>query len=1469
MKKMNFYEMCYKSIFAIAMMFITINAQAQSCVGGSPTTSGANVTISACTGTAVAILPADILISGTTSAVNLYSLGGTPITNTGAGVASYIGKIIRAEAVNGTTVVCWGYIKLEDKTAPVITCPAGVTLACADAVWANGVAGTTLLNSLGQVGELSGPSSTSQSVNLLTGLVNSVTPTLNGTLALDGIVTECSKWTQYYSDVITGTKCTGFSVTRTWWAKDGWDNTSATCTQVITILAPVAPVITNLNASALCADITPAILADILSGTGPTALRPTVTGSTACGFDLVFKSGMTLNGTCAGSYRIMRTYSLVNTCVGTTTDYTQTITVTNTAAPTVSANYDNYTRAIDGTYCWLMSGTMQMTSTKYKTVISNVTTTFNGGTTVVSPLVSSTVCSAANVRIQLSGLDNGCFPGALTYSSNDNRITISATGLITNKPGQPFMRAAGSTANPTFTVTATTVCGLTVSHTFEVNLSDNMNPNTSCKVFTTATLDENGTVRVPVSAFENGSSDNCGIERQLVRRMTVPGNLGCGVNSQLAETACWNDYVDFSCEDVGDNGGQILVILRSVDAAGNTSDCMVNVNVVDKSAPSCTNQTDINRFCSDVDLNNYKLLFKRPAAFDNCGVTLKDSTITNLAISCGAGTSTATWTFKDCAGNEASCTQRLVVSTIEGYRIKRICDEPIACSNISVVAGLPLGSDAYKTWLENKVVAEMTLLNGSGAEVNGGAIVGSNNYTTVGSGLKTCSAPVVTTEFVKFGSAQYCQIYRYRVTVIDHCNPRYNYTSQLAFQGSAAQVSIGGLVGSSCTSQYYQDDRGVVVFEYFVKISDITPPTSAPPPAVDSCIYSGCNYNYSYDLTGKDDCGTGFTGVSDPTTLTYMWSVVNLTTGVTLPITAANSTPTIRLTGLNFGDTYSICYRVTDLCAIASQQYCWTIRGRDCKKPSIVCQNANAEIMPLTGTVGGGGEIVVPVDDLILSASDNCTAIKRYLKSTGRGVLQKKNGFAANGTQLWANWVAADGVAAAQGIKFTCEDTRLVTTAAYGSNKVVDVQVWAEDLAVPANADFCVAKVTLNNNMGACGATVFIAGAARTESNAIVNNVTVFANVNGAMVTSADVASGNFSLLMAAATTNVQVRAAKNNNDDASQGVTTFDIAKVSQHVLDIAKLASPYQWIAADVDKSNEIDATDMLHMRRFILKITPSLPGGNFRFIDRAYTFRNAANPFGEDFPEVVNIATLNANTTANFVAVKLGDVNGSYSALAPRGSRTLTLLANDMNVVAGNEYTVNITSDKLDASAFQGTFSFNGATVKSVKAGSLNNMTEGNFGIFANAVTASWNGKTQEASDVMTITFVANKSGKLSDMMTVNSALTQAVANDATGNEMNVSLKFNTGKVAGGEFALYQNQPNPVANETTIGFNLPKDGQARLTITAVDGKVVKVVNGEYKAGYNTVTVNKSDLNASGVFYYRLETADHSASKKMIIIE
>jgi hypothetical protein len=1480
MKKMNFYSNCCKTLFAVVMMLMTINVQAQTCIGGSATVPGANFTLDcAAPGLNQTVSPADvgqdIIARNLANQVWLSSNGGSPISNSvstgtvntggvsSSGLSAYIGKIIKAEIRNpaGTTVLCWGYIKIEDKAAPVITCPANVTLTCIQAAAGNAT-------NLAIVGELSGPGSTSAALNRVSAA------NATGAGALDGTVTECSKWNQFWSDAVTGTPCTGQTITRTWWAKDEWGNTSATCAQTITIQAPVAPTLGNLTVNTTCTVVTPAVLQDILNNTEAASLNFKVTGFNAtCGFDLQPNGTMLLRGTCAGKFTIMRMYKLVNTCTGTFTNETQIINVTDLSLPTVSATYNNYTRETGGTYCWFMNGTMQMTSPKYRTVVNSVTTAFANNSastpTLIRPLASSTMCGAANISVQLTGVDNSCFPGALTYSTSDSRISISATGLITNKTGQPFMKTAAG-ANPIFSVTATTACGSSVGHWFQVVLDDNMTPNTVCKVFTTATVDENGFVRVPVSAFENGSSDNCGIERQMVRRMTNPTGDQCTSRTQVAvaETAftandpnCWNDYVDFTCADVKD--GNIMVALRTVDAAGNYSDCMINVEVIDKTGPTCTNQPQINRICTDVDLSSYKSLFVQPSAFDNCGiVSVSSSDSPELALNCGKGEATRTWTFTDCAGLTTSCTQKLVVAPVYGFTVPKIADETKTCA---------LGTAGIDAILE---ADRRTIINSA--------------TLTTRNGAKTCSAPIVETEYWKYSSSQYCQVYRVRYTIIDKCDPFYDYLNAPIQAGSNCGIMYDPRVGggyfygipnATCTTVTSvpagSDLLGrtlpghIVIYERIITINDVTAPTSTVPTAPDACttystpgvaggtqvLNQGCTWSYYQVLTGADNCGASGTAASDPATVTFMWRVVaksipGVTAGTQI---LTGNTSLVALNNIAFG-TYTVCYRVTDLCGNMSQEYCYDISGKDCKAPEVLVHN---KIVALGGIAGSAttGMAVLNYADIRNRITDNCSG---DLTNDSKIRLEKGGNTTANGP----------AASATQQVMFTCADLSNGTTpSTYATQRDITVRVWAQDNA--GNWNYALSTITLQDNDGICAAgTVAIFGAARTENNTVVNNVTVSSSVNGTAVGTADVSNGTYSITMGAAT-NVQVRATKNNNEDAAQGVTTFDIAKVSQNVLDIEKFVSPYQMIAADVDKSGEIDATDMLHMRRFILKITPSLPGGNFRFIDKAYTFRNAANPFGEDFPEVVNIASLSANTAANFVAVKLGDVNGSYNALSPRSSRTLSFLANDMNVVAGNEYTVNISADKMDAAAFQGTFSFNGATVKSVKAGNLANMTDGNFGIFANAVTTSWNGKTQDASDVLAITFVANKSGKLSDMLTVNSALTQAVANDAAGNEMNVNLKFNTGKVAGGEFALYQNQPNPVANETTIGFNLPKDGQARLTITAVDGKVVKVLNGTFKAGYNTVIVNKSDLNASGVFYYRLETADHSASKKMVIIE
>ncbi len=89
----------------------------------------------------------------------------------------------------------------------------------------------------------------------------------------------------------------------------------------------------------------------------------------------------------------------------------------------------------------------------------------------------------------------------------------------------------------------------------------------------------------------------------------------------------------------------------------------------------------------------------------------------------------------------------------------------------------------------------------------------------------------------------------------------------------------------------------------------------------------------------------------------------------------------------------------------------------------------------------------------------------------------------------------------------------------------------------------------------------------------------------------------------------------------------------------------------------------------------------------------------------------------------------------------------------------------------------------------------------------------------------------------------------------------------------FALMQNYPNPFNPRTTIRYTLPRAGQVRLVIFNLTGQlVVELVNGDESAGLHTVVWDGRDQRglrvASGLYLYKLESNQLSASRKMLFI-
>ena len=88
------------------------------------------------------------------------------------------------------------------------------------------------------------------------------------------------------------------------------------------------------------------------------------------------------------------------------------------------------------------------------------------------------------------------------------------------------------------------------------------------------------------------------------------------------------------------------------------------------------------------------------------------------------------------------------------------------------------------------------------------------------------------------------------------------------------------------------------------------------------------------------------------------------------------------------------------------------------------------------------------------------------------------------------------------------------------------------------------------------------------------------------------------------------------------------------------------------------------------------------------------------------------------------------------------------------------------------------------------------------------------------------------------------------------------------------LLQNFPNPFNPTTTIRFELTRPGDARVDVFDAGGRLVRTLTEEnLPAGIHEIVWNGRDDErrtvASGAYYYRIETDDDSATRKMILLK
>ncbi|MFZ4634487.1 MAG: T9SS type A sorting domain-containing protein, partial [Saprospiraceae bacterium] len=538
---------------------------------------------------------------------------------------------------------------------------------------------------------------------------------------------------------------------------------------------------------------------------------------------------------------------------------------------------------------------------------------------------------------------------------------------------------------------------------------------------------------------------------------------------------------------------------------------------------------------------------------------------------------------------------------------------------------------------------------------------------------------------------------------------------------------------------------------------------------------------------------------------------------------------------------HKIKWIVNDNCG--NESVCeYIIEVKDGKAPTVVCINGlSVNIMPT-------GMITLWDTDFLKYKEDNCTPADKVI--TGIRRAGAGTGFPrdAQGNPI-------------KSITFDCSQT--------GTQFV---ELWAEDLA--GNADFCQTFLNVQDPNGVCqpGNKASVAGAAKTDFGNPATGVQgvdmdiTGAGVNGAApinLVSQTNNQGAFTFIALPVTGNYNLTPEK--DTDPLNGVSTYDLVLISKHILGLDPLKTPYKMIAADANKSGSITTYDIVEIRKLILGIYSKLPNNtSWRFVDKSFQFPNNDNPFQTTFPETMTIAPLLAGgyNNADFVGVKVGDVNGTAIAnnavsANDRSAGDLYFDVQDQQVKAGEVVTVAFKAADATA-AYQFTMNLNGLEVVDV------NLNDDNYAVFTDAMTCS----VDDHNGAFEVTFRATQNGTLSNMIAVSNRITKAEGYTENGERLEVAFRFDGNTVAGAGFELLQNVPNPASDLTQISFHLPEAADATLTITNVEGRIVKTINGAFNKGLNTISLNAAELE-SGVLFYQLDTPTHSASKKMVVVK
>lgn len=354
-------------------------------------------------------------------------------------------------------------------------------------------------------------------------------------------------------------------------------------------------------------------------------------------------------------------------------------------------------------------------------------------------------------------------------------------------------------------------------------------------------------------------------------------------------------------------------------------------------------------------------------------------------------------------------------------------------------------------------------------------------------------------------------------------------------------------------------------------------------------------------------------------------------------------------------------------------------------------------------------------------------------------------------------------------------------------------------------------------------------------------------------------------------------------NDDTRSGISTADLIAIQRHILG-EKILNPTQQIAADINKDEVVTTLDLIELRKVIVGIYEVFPQNtSWRFFDQSLmekmddhsAMKEMENPFVE--------AAEKETSQLNFMAVKIGDVNGStvpqFAALESREQTTRWLNIPAWNLNEGEQVELPLSLNLDDLVALQASIFFEDLDILGIKEepGALikpyfvatNQLGKGYFNF---SWIKSGPAFPAQATHLVSLVLRARRDLALSEKVTLVHKSLAPEAYHQGGYVSAIQLRFEpmqTGKILDRGIVLNQNIPNPFTGSTRIRFSLPEAGETKWTFMDITGRVIRSWSLPFDRGSHEMVVDKAGLGTSGVLYYRLDFKGYTETRKMILLD